>query len=93
MCTKSYCHVVVHIPILSPFFFRQSLYSLFLNQIFLFTCFLSVLLPEAICCCLQRCNIVASEVMVGGTCISILIVMSTTINQLETNVLLITFIA
>ena len=25
-------HVVVHIPILSPFLFRQSLYSLLLNQ-------------------------------------------------------------
>ena len=47
-------------------------------------------LPEAICCCLQTCNVVASGVMVGDTS---LIGIDTTINQLETNVLLITFIA
>ena len=46
-------------------------------------------LPEAIFCCLQMCN-VASEVMVGDTS---LIGIDTTINQLETNVLLIKFIA
>ena len=51
----------------------------------------SNLLPEAICCCLQAlCNVVASEVMVGDTCIPSLIVINTTINQLETKVLLIT---
>ena len=51
------------------------------------------LLSEAICCCLQGSNIVASEVLVDDTCVSILIVIGTTINQLKTNVLLITFIA
>ena len=53
-------------------------------------------LPEAICC-LQMCNVVRSEVMVGDAS---LIDIDTTINQLETNVIffiyiiiLITFIA
>ena len=34
---------------------------------------------------LQALNVVASEVMVGDTCIPSLIVINTTINQLETN--------
>ena len=41
------------------------------------------LFPEAICCCLQTCNVVASEVMVGDAS---LIGINTTINQLKTNV-------
>ena len=47
-------------------------------------------LPEVICCCLQTCNVVASEVMAGNIS---LIDIDTIINQLETNVLLITVIA
>ena len=35
---------------------------------------------------LQALNVVASEVMVGDTCIPSLIVINTTINQLETNI-------
>ena len=34
---------------------------------------------------LQALNVVASEVMVGDTCIPSLIVINTTINQLDTN--------
>ena len=48
------------------------------------------LLPEAICCCLQTCNAVASELMVADTCVPSLTVICTTINQLESNVSLIT---
>ena len=48
------------------------------------------LLPGAICCCLQTCNVVALEVIVGDAS---LIGIDTTIKELETNVLLITFIA
>ena len=39
-------------------------------------------LPEAICCCLQTCNVVASEEIVGERCVPILIVINSTINQL-----------
>ena len=61
-------HVMVHTPILSPFLFRQSLYSLLLNQrIFKIICLLLFLLPEAISYCLQRGNIVAPAVMVSDT--------------------------
>ena len=42
---------------------------------------LKKLLPEAICCCLQKCNVLESKVMVGNTCILNLIVISTTVNQ------------
>ena len=42
-------------------------------------------LPEAICC-LQGINVAASEVMVGYTRAPSLIVIGTTINQLETKV-------
>ena len=35
---------------------------------------------------LQALNVVASEVMVGDTCIPSLFVINTTINQLETNI-------
>ena len=35
---------------------------------------------------LQALNVVASEVMVGDTCIPSLIVINNTINQLETNI-------
>ena len=47
-------------------------------------------LPEAICCCLQTCNVVASGVMVADTCVPSLIVNNTTIKHLKTNVSLIT---
>ena len=57
---------------------------------FLYTYLLSFLLPEAVCCCLQGCNIVALVVMVGDTCLPSLTVINTIINQLETNVSLIT---
>ena len=40
-------------------------------------------LPEAICCYLQTCKNVASDLM-GGTCVPSLIVIGTTIKQLET---------
>ena len=39
-------------------------------------------LPEAICCCLQTCNVAASEEIVGERCVPILIVINSTINQL-----------
>ena len=55
-------HVVVHIPILSHFIFRQSLYYLF------YLLFLSFLLPEIICFFKETFNIVALEVIVGYTC-------------------------
>ena len=35
---------------------------------------------------LQALNVIASEVMVGDTCIPSLIIINTTINQLETNI-------
>ena len=38
------------------------------------------LFPEAICCCLQTCNVLASEVMVGDTC-ALSLVISTNVNQ------------
>ena len=41
----------------------------------------NTLLPEAICCCLQICNVLASEVMVGNTCTLSLVVIGTTVNQ------------
>ena len=47
---------------------------------------LSYLLPEAICCCLQTCNVAASEDIVVPS----LIVINSTINQLESKVSLIT---
>ena len=47
------------------------------------------LLPEAICC-LQTCKVVASEEILGDTCVPSLIVTNTTINQIESKVLLIT---
>ena len=47
-------------------------------------------LPEVTCCCLQICNVAASEEIVGDTCIPSLIVINTTINQLESKVSLIT---
>ena len=39
------------------------------------------LLPEAISCCLQTCNVLESKVMVGNTCTLILVVIGTTVNQ------------
>ena len=40
------------------------------------------LLPEAICCCLQTFNVVASEEIVGETCVPSLIVSNTNYYQL-----------
>ena len=37
-------------------------------------------LPEAICCCLQICNIFVAEVMMGDTCTPCLVI-GTTVNQ------------
>ena len=51
------------------------------------------LLPEGICCCLQICNVAASEEIVGERCVPSLIVISTAINQLETKVSIKQFIA
>ena len=48
------------------------------------------LLPEAICCCLQTCNVAASEEIVGERCVPRLIVINSTINKLESKVSLIT---
>ena len=48
------------------------------------------MLPEAICCCLQTCNVAASEEIVGERCVPSLIVINSTINKLESKVLLIT---
>ena len=45
---------------------------------------------EAICCCLQTCNVAASEDIVGERCVPSLIVINSTINQLESKVSLIT---
>ena len=47
-------------------------------------------MPEAICCCLQTCNVAASEETVGERCVPSLIVINSTINKLESKVLLIT---
>ena len=46
--------------------------------------------PEAICCCLQTCNVAASEEIVGERCVPSLIVINSTINKLESKVSLIT---
>ena len=48
------------------------------------------LLPEAICCCLQTCNVAASEEIVGERCVPSLIVINSTINKFESKVSLIT---
>ena len=42
------------------------------------------------CCCLQTCNVAASEEIVGESCVTSLIVINSTINQLESKVSLIT---
>ena len=47
-------------------------------------------LPEAICCCLQTCNVAASEKIVGARCVPSLIVINSIINQIESKVSLIT---
>ena len=47
-------------------------------------------LPETICCCLQTCNVAASEEIVGERCVPSLIVINSTINKLESKVSLIT---
>ena len=52
--------------------------------------FLYYLLPEAICCCLQTCNVAASEKIVGERWVPSLIVINSTIKQLESKVSLIT---
>ena len=41
----------------------------------------TILMPEAICCCLQTCNVLESKVMVANTCILSLVVIGTTVNQ------------
>ena len=48
------------------------------------------MLPEAICCCLQTCNVAASEKIVGERCVPSLIDINSAINQLESKVSLIT---
>ena len=48
------------------------------------------LLPEAICCCLQTCNVAASEEIVGERWVPSLIVINSKINKLESKVSLIT---
>ena len=50
----------------------------------------TISLSEAICCCLQACNVAASEEIVGERCVPILIVINSTINKLESKVSLIT---
>ena len=48
------------------------------------------LLPEAICCCLQTCNVAASDEIVGERCVPRLIIINSIINKLESKVSLIT---
>ena len=48
------------------------------------------LLPEAIYCCLQTYNVAESEEIVGERCVTSLIVINSTTNQLESKVSLIT---
>ena len=74
------------------FLFIQFLYSFSNSLIFLNLLYslFSFLLLEAICCCSQTCNVVASEVMVANTCVPSLIVIDTTIKQLKNNVSLLT---
>ena len=50
---------------------------------------LKTMLPEAICCCLQTCNVAASEKIVGERCIPSLILINSTINKLGSKVSLI----
>ena len=40
-------------------------------------------MPEAISCCLQTCNVAASEEIVGERCVPSLIITNSTINLLE----------
>ena len=47
-------------------------------------------MPEAICCCLQTCNVLALEEIVGKRYVLSLIVINTTFNKLESKVSLIT---
>ena len=51
---------------------------------------LKTMLPEAICCCLQTCNVTASEKIVGEKCVPSLILINSTINKLGSKVSLIT---
>ena len=48
------------------------------------------MLPEVICCCLQTCNVALSEEIVDELCVPSLIVISSTINKLESKESLIT---
>ena len=47
---------------------------------------LKYLFPEATCCCLQTCNVAASEDIVVERCVPSLIVIYSTINQLESKI-------
>ena len=47
------------------------------------------LLPEAICCCLQTCNVIVSKKIVGARCVPCIIVINSIINKLESKVSLI----
>ena len=51
---------------------------------------LIIFIAEAICCCLQTCNVAASEEIVGKRYVPSLIVINSTINKLESKVSLIT---
>ena len=79
---------MVHIPILSPLLFRQSLYiySLFLYQrIFYLLVSLHFYCPRlSVVVYKDVHNIVASEEMVADTYVPSLIVIDNTIKQLET---------
>ena len=46
--------------------------------------------PEAVCCCLQTCNVAASEEIVGERSVPSLIVINSTVNKSESKVSLIT---
>ena len=48
------------------------------------------LLPEAICCCLQTCNVAVSDEIVGERSVPSLIVINSTVNKSESKVSLIT---
>ena len=51
---------------------------------------LSSMLQLTICCCLQTCNVTASEKIVGARYVPSLIVINSIINKLESKVLLMT---
>ena len=54
-----------------------------INQLETNTYILIIILSEAICCCLQTCNVAASEKIMGERCAPSLIVINSTIKSLK----------